>query len=230
MDKPDAWMPHYIGDYLIETIHLTPQQDGIYMRLRSHYWKNGGPIPDDSKTICRAVRVTSQAEFDDVQYILKSFFKLVNGHYHHTELDKRYQDACKQYTKRSEAGKKAVAARELKKMIAIDTSNDEPTKPTTRATTKSITKTDSHIAAAEDVPNNSQKRGMTYEEIEQFYIQTFNVKLNDKELIRIFGTFITVPYDYILSVFNMASENGITDYNYVLNYLDKKMSPYKSAK
>lgn len=226
MDKPDAWMPHYIGDYLIETIHLTPQQDGIYMRLRSHYWKNGGPIADDSKTICRAVRVTSQAEFVDVQYILKNFFKLVNGHYHHTELDKRYQDACKQYTKRSEAGKKAVAARELKKMIAIDTSNDEPTKPTTKATTKSITKTDSHIAAAEEVPEKSQINHMTMNEMKTLFRQIFELSIKNKDLARVASILGAIPYDGIKSEFSYMINNEISSYDNILNHFEKMIAKY----
>jgi uncharacterized protein YdaU (DUF1376 family) len=137
MDKPDAWFPHYIGDYAIETMHLTAQQDGIYMRLKSFYWKNGGPIPADQNVLIRATRLYTQLEVEDLMMLLKSFFRLVDDRYIHDEMDKRYKNARTLYLKKSAAGKKAVAARERKKREkkSTDLSNDEQTK------TKTISRT-----------------------------------------------------------------------------------------
>jgi hypothetical protein len=53
-DKPDAWMPLYIGDWDSGTRHLDCEQDGAYGRLVRHYWKNG-PLPDDDAQLARIV-------------------------------------------------------------------------------------------------------------------------------------------------------------------------------
>jgi len=90
-------MPHYIGDYSMETMHLTAQQDGLYMRLRAFYWKNRGIVPDDLDLLCRAARVSSAGERADLEMILENFFIRDREMVRHVELDKRYkvcESAC----------------------------------------------------------------------------------------------------------------------------------------
>jgi len=170
MDKPDAWMPHYIGDYNMETVHLTAQQDGIYMRLRSFYWKSGGPIPADLVLLSRAARIFTDQESDDLVYILKTFFEISGTQCHHHELDKRYMDSWDRYTKKSEAGKKAVAVREKrKKERAQSTSIDDQTITKTITTIKPKKRAHNHHWASAAVDRSDKSRfsrmARTYPEI-----------------------------------------------------------------
>lgn len=215
MDRPDAWMPHYIGDYMKATVHLTAQQDGIYRRLRDFYWENGGPIPADLRTLHRAARALLPEERNDVEFILNSFFIFDGDHFRHPELDKRYQEAWERYQKKSEAGKNAVAARERKKLERLnDISNDEQT--TTKAITK-LKKEKENQKQPVDVANEeTAATRMTTQEFRLLHQNIFKSVLNgnlDKQVDMICTQ---VPKEYIEGVFLDAAENGYKDFTYVL--------------
>src|SRR5215471_6054754 len=48
-------MMHYltlhVGDYLVETAHLSAAERGAYITLQLHYWKRPGGLPDDDRVL-----------------------------------------------------------------------------------------------------------------------------------------------------------------------------------
>jgi uncharacterized protein YdaU (DUF1376 family) len=226
MDRPDAWMPHYIGDYMKATVQLTAQQDGIYRRLRDFYWESGGPIPADLRTLHRAARALLHEERDDVEFIANNFFIVEGNYLRHPELDKRYQDAGERYKKKSDAGKKAVAAREQKRWERLnDVSNDEQT------TTKTITKIKNEKENQKqpfDVANEeAEPTRMTVKEFRLLHQKNFNGVMNenlDKQAAQICRH---IPKEYIEEIFLGAVKNGIEDFTHVLNHFINKIKKTK---
>jgi uncharacterized protein YdaU (DUF1376 family) len=71
--RPDIWMPLYIGDYLADTQHLSAEQSGAYLHLLMHSWKVG-PLPADLEALRRIARVEKDA-WSIAWTALVSFFK-----------------------------------------------------------------------------------------------------------------------------------------------------------
>ena len=61
-----------IGDYTSHTAHLSPVEDIAYRRLLDLYYQTELPIPNDTKAVCRLIRMRDHA--DDVQQVLSEFF------------------------------------------------------------------------------------------------------------------------------------------------------------
>jgi uncharacterized protein YdaU (DUF1376 family) len=76
--RPDLWMPLYIGDYLSDTMHLSRDEHGAYMLLLMAYWRNGGPLADDDSRL-RHVCKASTKEWAKLRPVLAPFFTIADG-------------------------------------------------------------------------------------------------------------------------------------------------------
>lgn len=81
------WFPHYVGDYMRDTGHLTLIEDGAYRRLLDYYYTSGKPLSEDLKQLYRVCRAFDQEEQAAVKTVLAQFFKLKNGLYHNSRAD-----------------------------------------------------------------------------------------------------------------------------------------------
>ena len=106
----------FTDTFAAETVHLTNEQVGIYIRLLCFNWtKNAKPFTTESaRRICQCK--SAECEFT-VDNILREFFKqngiADNGQQYwvHKRLVEEHQYLTAKYKKRSEAGKKGVLAK-----------------------------------------------------------------------------------------------------------------------
>jgi uncharacterized protein YdaU (DUF1376 family) len=68
------YYPHHIGDYLRDTAHLSPLEDGIYRRMLDVYYASEKPLPLETQWVSRLVRATTEEERNAVDEILRQFF------------------------------------------------------------------------------------------------------------------------------------------------------------
>lgn len=68
------YYPHHIGDYLRDTAHLTPLEDGIYRRLLDVYYASEKPLPPETQWVCKLVRARTTDEIDAVVEVLRQYF------------------------------------------------------------------------------------------------------------------------------------------------------------
>lgn len=111
-EKPNAWMPLYIGDWDSDTRHLDCEQDGAYGRLVRHYWRNG-PLPDDDAQLARIVGM-ALARWRKVRPTLAAFFTVSDGRWSHKRVDAelaRWTDKKRRFIERASAGGRAKAAK-----------------------------------------------------------------------------------------------------------------------
>jgi uncharacterized protein YdaU (DUF1376 family) len=82
-----------IGDFHLHTSHLSLEEEAVYRRLIDHYYDTEKPLPKETESVIRRLRLGSyRAEFDQV---LGEFFTLESDGYHNYRCDieiKAYKD------------------------------------------------------------------------------------------------------------------------------------------
>lgn len=95
------WMPHYIGDYLADTIGLSRAEHGSYMLSRMAYWRKGGPLTTSE------MKDVLGKDFDRIS----KFFTHHENHWHHSHLQEELQKAALRMKSAREKAAKGVAGR-----------------------------------------------------------------------------------------------------------------------
>ena len=111
MAKPDIFMPFYIRDYVMDTLHLTLEEDCCYRRLLDVYWLGDAKgLPDNDADLARMIRVEPTV-WQRLKPRVISFFIPSGGVLRNPKADKVYLEALAAMEASSKAGKKAAAAR-----------------------------------------------------------------------------------------------------------------------
>ena len=109
MDKPDVFMPLYIGDYLAGTSRLTTELHGAYLLLIMDYWMNG-PLPDNDAALASIARMTPDA-WSIARAQLKHYFSIEDGCWKQKRVEEELAAATEKKRKAREKAKKAASAR-----------------------------------------------------------------------------------------------------------------------
>ena len=124
-------MPLFVDVFVSDTVHLSNEQMGMYIRLLFFAWnKNGDGIPDDSELINRVCLANTEKEQDIAGNILNEFFELRVGEtpeensWHNKRLEKEWNYTIDLVKKRSFAGTKGSTKRQQN---ANKTSTPRPT-------------------------------------------------------------------------------------------------------
>lgn len=109
MDRPDVFMPLYIGDYLAGTSRLTTELHGAYMLLIMDYWMNGA-LPDDNNALASIARMNLDA-WSIARAVLEKYFSIADGVWIHKRIEEELQKAVEKKSKAKEKAEKAAKAR-----------------------------------------------------------------------------------------------------------------------
>lgn len=82
---------HHIGDYRRDTGHLSLLEHGIYRQLLDTYYLDERPIPNSFPSVCRRLSAKSEIEQAAVKAVVKEFFTLLDGEWHHSRCDRVIQ-------------------------------------------------------------------------------------------------------------------------------------------
>lgn len=109
MDRPDVYMPLFIGDYLAGTSRLSTELHGAYLLLIMDYWMNGCP-PDDDRALASITRM-SQDAWSIARASLEHYFSIEDGKWIHKRIEHELAVATEKKAKAAEKAAKAAAAR-----------------------------------------------------------------------------------------------------------------------
>lgn len=87
-------MPLYTGDWIRDTLHLSPSEQGIYFRLVMHCWDQQGPAPLDERRLCGIVNARSGDEIEALRRVLAEYFVRTDDGYFNTKVE-RVLAACR---------------------------------------------------------------------------------------------------------------------------------------
>lgn len=74
-----------IADWHLATSHLSLEEEAIYFKLINYYYDTEQPIPTETQTVIRRLRLGSYS--DIVKVILTEFFELSTDGWHHKRCD-----------------------------------------------------------------------------------------------------------------------------------------------
>jgi len=77
-----------IPDWTLHTAHLSPEEEGIYLRLVNFYYDTEEPIPAETQSVIRRLRLGNHS--DTVGEILEEFFYL-DGDWKHKRCDEEVE-------------------------------------------------------------------------------------------------------------------------------------------
>ena len=103
-------MPLFTDKFIAETVHLTNEAIGIYIRLLCFSWtKKSKPFSQpEAYKICQA---RLDEEKDIIDLVLKEFFQLNSTGYTHKRVKEEYDYLTEYYQKKSISGKRGADSR-----------------------------------------------------------------------------------------------------------------------
>lgn len=104
------WMPIYIADYRINTVHLSATEHGAYLLLIMRYWE-AGSLPDDDRHLAR-IACMSDREWRSIKPVVQAFF--YDG-WKHKRIDAELAKAAEKISKRSAAAQAMHVQRRSKR-------------------------------------------------------------------------------------------------------------------
>jgi uncharacterized protein YdaU (DUF1376 family) len=95
-----------VGDYRRDTAHLSRVEHGIYRDLIDWYYLEEKPIPIETESVSRRLRLDSDADKVALKNVLDDFFTLESDGYHHSRIDRDIEHYHSNAVKNRENGKK----------------------------------------------------------------------------------------------------------------------------
>lgn len=108
-EKPDLWMPLYLGSYIADTLRFTTEQHGAYLLIIMDYWRNGPP-PDDNQVLAQISKL-ALARWKAHRVVIAPKFQIANGVWKHKRIEHELGRARGMQEALSERGKAGAAAR-----------------------------------------------------------------------------------------------------------------------
>jgi len=111
-----------IADWYLSTSHLSLEEEAIYFRLVNHYYDTEEPIPLDTQSVVRRLRMGDRAEIADA--ILKEYFHETSKGWVHSRCNEILTNFKKQRAKNAANGAKGGRPKRNK---GLDDSEQKPT-------------------------------------------------------------------------------------------------------
>lgn len=107
-------MPLYTDAYLADTMHLSIDEHGAYLKLLIIMWRTSDlRLPDDDKRLARMLGI-SMPRFAKLRRTIAPFFIIEDDVWRHKKLEKVRQKVAKRSAVKSERGARGAKARWLK--------------------------------------------------------------------------------------------------------------------
>src|SRR5579863_3964199 len=82
----EDWYPWYPVLFAADTLHLTPEEDGIYRRLIDWYMINRRPLPDNDQALAGIARIGLD-QWLRSSPVIRAFFRRTGGFLHQTRCN-----------------------------------------------------------------------------------------------------------------------------------------------
>jgi uncharacterized protein YdaU (DUF1376 family) len=105
------WYPRYPSLWRAKTMHLTPFQEGCYLRLVDEYMETRQPLQDNDAALARIIGISVEEWLRDASGIVRAFFIPRKGMLFQDRCDIILREQDDRSRKQSEKSKKGAEAR-----------------------------------------------------------------------------------------------------------------------
>ena len=166
----------HLGDWAKAVAHLTPAEEGVYLRLLRRYYADESPLPADVATCQRLAGARTPDERRAVVAVLAEFFVLDEGGHHNNRADEeiaKYREGePEREAKRANERERQRRAREERRRLfdelrdrGVVPSYDTPTselrrvlsQPVTRDITRTLDARPRDVTATQTPDTNTKK-------------------------------------------------------------------------
>ena len=153
------YYPFHLGDYAAHTGHLEPMEDLAYRRLLDQYYLREGPLPADTETTAKLVRMRSFKA--DVESVLNEFFTLTADGWTHGRCTQEIEKMQDKQAKARVSAQASVNARKVKSMSVRSTDAQEASNE--RSTNVQKNQTDVKLPTPTPTPTPTPNKGEVLE-------------------------------------------------------------------
>ena len=114
------WYKHFPEDHLVSSADLTPEEEGVLLRLRDRSWIHG-PLSEPADQLAKLIRAPRSTA--RIAALLQRFFTATEAGFISPDLESQRQHATGKRAHLSIAGKEGAASRWNNKPIAIPMAN-----------------------------------------------------------------------------------------------------------
>lgn len=122
------YMPLYVADYLGDTMHLTLEQHGAYLKLLMCMWRTGGKLPNDRLKIARMIGVTP-TKWDRIGTEIMEFFEADDADFWSPRLCREILAADQISAEKSSSGESGARNKLRKTLKSGDALSPPPSTP-----------------------------------------------------------------------------------------------------
>lgn len=222
------YYPHHIGDFLRDTVSLTPQESYFYLRLIWLYYESEKPLPNDTETL--AFKVGARGQEDCLSLLLRTFFRYDSdlNSYTHQRIDAE----IRKYQRKAAS---ARGANQIRWTLEKDKKSDLDSDTDQILTNNQQPITNNYIEAQQEKPaSKEKKRGTRLSEDwqpDEKLIQFAKAKRPDLDLnetVRMFKNYwLSKPKDATKLNWNLTFENWVM--NQKASYTKQTAQPTASA-
>lgn len=109
----EPYIPFYPADYLADTMHLSLEEHGAYLKLLMVLWRAGGYLADDDKKLCMVLGVNSK-KWLTIKASISPFFNYCDGQFYQKRLLAERKKAEAKSKTRSDVGSMGGLAKSQK--------------------------------------------------------------------------------------------------------------------
>ena len=222
------YYPHHIGDFLRDTVSLTPQESYFYLRLIWLYYESEKPLLNDTETL--AFKIGARGQEDCLSLLLRTFFRYDSdlNSYTHQRIDAE----IRKYQRKAAS---ARGANQIRWTLEKDKKSDLNSDTDQILTNNQQPITNNHIEAQQEKPaSKEKKRGTRLSEDwqpDEKLIQFAKAKRPDLDLnetVRMFKNYwLSKPKDATKLNWSLTFENWVM--NQKASYAKQVAQPTTSA-
>lgn len=179
MSSRAPWIRWFSSDWIADTAHLGPLEEGVYSKLVQHYYQSRKPLPADIDRLSMIARATEPASRRAVEFIASEYFIPFEDPefglvLRHPRCDREIEWSDREHLAKSEGGRKGASRRweQADDRSANRTPNGTPNGTPYGNQNQNQNQNKDKLQIQGETPSGSRRAAAPYREIQNLWNST----------------------------------------------------------